>query len=78
MEEIIVTGIVGICVSALVASKIAQKQEERKEIKAEQAKADAWQETLLRAQMEREAHPERFQAGQVPGVGEKWDLSGVR
>lgn len=69
MEEIIVTGIVGICVSALVASKVARKREERKEIKAEQAKVDAWQETLERAKAEREAHPERFQAGQVPGVG---------
>lgn len=69
MEDIIVTGIVGLCVSVLVTAGIAQKVEERKEVKAEQAKVDAWQATLERARAEREAHPERFQAGQVPGVG---------
>lgn len=69
MEEMIVTGIVGVCVSLLATAKIAQKTGKRKIVKAERAKADAWQATLERAKAEREAHPERFQASQVLGVG---------
>lgn len=71
MEEIIITlcTLVIFGMGAITAPVVVEKQEKRKIRKVEQAKVDAWQARLERAKAEREAHPERFQAGQVPGVG---------
>lgn len=67
MEEIIITICTGIIIGMgfIGAPKINQKQQERKEIKAEKAKADAWQARLEEARLARESHPEDYVPGSV-------------
>lgn len=76
MEDIIVTGIVGLCVSFFATAKIAQKAGARKVRKAEKAeqrarreKAEAFYDFLEVAAEARKENPENYQPGKVPGLG---------